>query len=72
MSETNKSRNNAYSNSHAAGNLQGMEDLGDSLLMDMDLFMDMDMDVPSMHGTGDLFQPNLDFFSGAFSGFDTL
>lgn len=50
-----------------AGNLQGMEDVGDAFLMDMDLFMDMDM-----HGAGDLFQPNMEFFNGSFQTFDTL
>lgn len=44
-----------------------MEELGDSFLMDMDIFMDMDM-----HGAGDLFQPDLDFFGGSFQSFDTL
>lgn len=44
-----------------------MEEFGDSLLMDMDLFMDMDM-----HGTDDLFPPNLDLFGGSFQSFDTL
>lgn len=54
-------------------NLQGMEGLGDdNFMVDMDLFMDMDMDVSSMHGNGDLFQPNLDFFTGVFGGFDGL
>lgn len=44
-----------------------MEDLGNSFLMDMDLFMDMDM-----QGAGELFQPNLEFFNGEFQTFDTL
>lgn len=43
-----------------------MEDLGDSFLMDMDLFTDMDM-----QGAGDLFQPDLEFINGSFQAFDT-
>jgi len=63
--------NNAYG--IPATNLQSMEGLGDdNFMVDMDLFMDMDMDVSSMQRTGDLFQPNLDFFSGVFGGFDAL
>tara|TARA_R110002060_G_scaffold16316_4_gene22724 strand:+ start:639 stop:773 length:135 start_codon:yes stop_codon:yes gene_type:complete len=42
-----------------------MQDVGDAFLMDMDLFMDMDM-----HGAGDLFQPNLEFFNGSFQAYD--
>jgi len=49
-----------------------MEELGDSFLMDMDLYMNMDMGVSSAQDNGDLFQPNLDFFGSTFPGFDTL
>lgn len=55
----------------ATANLQGMEGLGgDSFLVDMDLFMDMDLSP--MQGSGDLFQTNLDFFSGVFGEYDGL
>ena len=32
--------------------------------------MDMDMDISSMQDVGDLFQPNLNFFSGTFYSLD--
>ena len=41
--------------------------MGDSFLMDMDMFMDMDM-----KGAADLFPPNLEFFDGNFQSYDTL
>ncbi len=50
-----------------------MEALADeAFLVDMDLFMERDMVVSSMRGTGDLFPPNLDFFTGAFTSFDGM
>jgi len=50
---------------------QETEDLGDSFLMDMDLYMNMDMEVSSMQGASDMLQPNLDFFGGLFPSFDS-
>jgi hypothetical protein len=38
--------------------------------MDMDLYMNMDMEVSSMEGAGDIPQPNLDFFGGLFPNFE--
>jgi hypothetical protein len=64
------SRNdNSYGEQTAT--FQENEDLGDSFLMDMDLYMNMDMEVSSMQGASDLLQPNLDFFGGLFPGFDS-
>jgi len=63
--------NDSYSN--PTTNLQGMDALADdAFFVDIDLFMDMDMDVSSMRGTGDMFQPDLDLFTGAFNGFDGM
>jgi hypothetical protein len=39
--------------------------------MDMDLYMNMDMEVSSMQEAGDGLQPNLDFFVGLFPNFET-
>jgi len=39
--------------------------------MDMDLYMNMDMEVSSMQGASDMLQPNLDFFGGLFPSFET-
>jgi len=33
--------------------------------------MNMDMEVSSMQGASDMFQPNFDFFVGLFPNFET-
>lgn len=65
---TDFSRNNTYTEQTAA--FPGTGELGDSFLMDMDLYMNMDMEVSSMQGAGDILQPNLDFFGGLFPSFE--
>jgi len=60
--------NNSYPEQTAT--FQGSGNLGDSFLMDMDLYMNMDMEVSSMQGASDVLQPNLDFFGGLFPIFE--